>query len=299
MPARALGTGTVSFGLVSIPIKLYSATQSSAGVSFNLLHKKCGSRLKQHYICQKDGEKVERDDMVKGYEFSKDRYVMFTPEELEALEEKSSQTIAIDEFVPASKIDPVYFDKAYYLGPDKGGDKAYQLLIEAMKKTGRSALARYAARGKQYLVLLRPGEGGLVMQQLMYADEIRPFAEVPVGEAQLKDAEVALAVQLIDQISSEEFRPEKYEDDVRKRIHELIQRKVEGQEISLAPAEAPQAQVIDLMEALKASLAQSPRAPSAETSSSTQAAAAPIERKPAKRSPRRSAEDAPLKAVKK
>src|SRR5262249_8041519 len=150
MGARAIASGTVSFGLVSIPIKVYSATQTQSAISFNLLHKGCGSRLKQQYLCQKEGTVVERDDMIKGYEFNK--------EELEALEEASTQSIEITEFVPIEKIDPIYFDKAYYLGPDKGGDKPYRLLAQAMKKVGRAALAKYAARGKQYLVMVRPVE---------------------------------------------------------------------------------------------------------------------------------------------
>ena len=255
MPARAIASGTISFGLVSIPVKLFSPSESSAGVSFNLLHAKCKTRLKQQYICPQDSEIVPRDDMVKGYEFSKGQYVTFTPEELEAVEEQASKSIEITEFVPAAKVDPVFVDKMYYLGPDKGGDKPYKLLAEAMRRTGRSALAKYAARGKQYLVLVTPRPDGLIMQQLHYADEIRPFSEVPVGEAEIKEAELNLAVQIVEQISTDEFRPERYHDEVKERILAQVQRKVEGQEITAAPAAAPQAQIIDLMEALKASLA--------------------------------------------
>ena len=235
MPARSIASGTISFGLVSIPVKLFSATQSSAAISFNLLHSKCSGRLKQQYICPRDDNAVvPREEMVKGYEFAKDRYVTFTPDELKALEEKASQQIEIAEFVPSDKIDPVYFDKAYYLGPEKGADRAYRLLAEAMRRSGKTALARYAARGKQYLVQIRPlPEGGLVMQNLMYADEVRPFSEVGVEPAEVKDQELALAQQIIQQISTDEFKPEKYEDDVRKRIQEQIQRKVEGQEIQV------------------------------------------------------------------
>jgi DNA end-binding protein Ku len=240
--------------MVSIPIRLYSAGESSAAISFNLLHAKCKSRLKQQYICPKDNEIVPRDQMVKGYEFSKDQYVTFTEEELKAMAEEAQKAIEITEFVPASQVDPIYFDGAYYLGPDKGGEKAYKLLTEAMKQTGRSALAKWAARGKQYLVLIRPSAGGLIMQQLLYADEVRSFAEVPVGDAEVKEPELKLAVQLVEQIASDEFHPENYTDEVRKRYLEAIQRKVEGQEVTTAP-EAPRAQIIDLMEALKASLA--------------------------------------------
>jgi DNA end-binding protein Ku len=265
MAARSIGTGTVSFGMVSIPIRLYSAGESKSAVSFNLLHDKCKSRLKQQYVCPKDNEVVSRDHMVKGYEFTKDQYVSFTEDEIKQMAEETQKAIEITEFVPASEVDPVYFDGAYYLGPDQGGEKAYKLLSEAMKQTGRSALAKWAARGKQYLVMIRPVKNGLVMQQLLYADEVRPFSEVPVGDAELKDSEMKLAIQLIDQIAADQFKPENYEDEVKKRYHEAIQRKVEGQEVTAAP-EAPRAQIIDLMEALKASLANKggkPEAPAA------------------------------------
>jgi DNA end-binding protein Ku len=227
----------------------------AAAISFNLLHDKDNSRLRQQYLCQKDGEVVTRDQMVKGYEFAKDQYVTFTEEELKAMAEESTRTIEITEFVPAEKVDPVYFDAAYYLGPDKGGERAYKLLAAAMKQTGRSALAKWAARGKQYLVMVRAIEGGLVMQTLHYADEVRPFSEVPVGDAVVKDPELRLAVQLVEQIAADEFRPEQYEDEVRKRYQEAIQRKVDGQEVTIAAPDQPRAQIVDLMEALKASLA--------------------------------------------
>lgn len=258
MAARPIASGTISFGLVSIPVQLFSASQASERIAFHFLHQKCGSRLKQQYICPKDGEKVERDQMVKGYEYAKDRYVTFTAEELKALEEHATGAIEIVEFVPLAKVDPIYFDKPYYLAPAKGGEKAYRLLAEAMRQTGRSALARYAARGKGYLVLIRPVDGRLVMHQLLYADEVRPFSEVEVPSPELKEAEVKLAVQLVEQISSEEFRPQAYEDQVKKRFQEQIRRKVEGQEVSLAPAEPVGGQIIDLMEALKASLLAKP-----------------------------------------
>src|SRR5437868_13791955 len=264
---RPLATGTISFGLVSIPVKLFSATESSAAISFNMLHAKCGGRVKQQYICPRDDNAiVPREEMVKGYEFAKDRYVTFTPEELKALEEKSTQQIEIAEFVPSEKIDPVYFDKPYYLGPEKGADRAYRLLAEAMRKSGRTALARYAARGKQYLVQIRPlPEGGLVMQTLLYADEVRPFTEVEFEKGEVKPQELALAEQIIEQISTDEFKPEKFKDDVRKRIDAQIQRKVEGQEIQIEQPAAPQTQIIDLMEALKASLAAKGLGPARES----------------------------------
>jgi DNA end-binding protein Ku len=256
MPARSIGTGTLSFGMVSIPIRMYAAGESASAVSFNMLHDKCKSRLKQQYVCPKDNnEIVTREHMVKGYEFQKDQYVTFTEDEIKAMAEEAQKAIEITEFVPAGKVDPVYFDGAYYLGPDKGGEKAYKLINEAMKLTGRAALAKWAARGKQYLVLIRPVDKGLVMQQLLYKDEVRSIDEVPIEDAEVKEPELKLATQLIEQIANDEFKPENYEDDVKKRYHEAIQRKVEGQEVVTA-SEAPKtAQIIDLMEALKASLA--------------------------------------------
>jgi DNA end-binding protein Ku len=260
MSARAIGTATVSFGLVSVPVKLYSAGDTTAALSFNWIHKDCGSRLKQQYICAQEGVVVERDSMVKGYEFQRDQYVLFTTEELKALEEKANNTIEIVEFVPADRVARVYVDKPYYLGPDKGGDRAYRLLSQAMRETGLSALGRYAARGKQYLVLLSPLGEGVVMEQLRYSHEVRSFSEVPIGAAEVKPKELDLAVQLIRQIAAEEFHPESYRDDVRERMLELIQRKIEGEDITQAPSEAPPAQIIDLMEALKASLARASEA---------------------------------------
>lgn len=257
MVARSLASLTISFGLVSIPVKLFSATQASAAISFNLIHAKCGSRLRQQYICIKEEVVVEREEMVKGYEFAKDQYVTFTAEELKALEEESTGTVEITEFVPDEKIDAIYYDKAYFLAPDKGGAKPYALLSEGMRSTGRCALARWAARGKQYLVQIRPVQDGLIMQQLLYADEVRSIKDIEIQEATVKDAELKLAVQLIEQISEDEFNPKQYEDDVRKRIEAAVEKKISGKEISVSP-EAPTgkggAQVIDLMEALRASL---------------------------------------------
>ena len=254
MAARSIASLTISFGMVSIPVKLFSATEASRAVSFNMLHKACGSRLKQQYFCVKEDVPVAREDMVKGYEFQKDQYVMFTPEELKLLEEAGTHTADIAEFVPIEAIDPVYFDKAYYLAPDKGGAKPYALLARALRESKRCALGRWAARGKQYIVMIRPSGDGLVMQQLLYNDEIRPFSEIPVADAPVKDSELKLARQLVDQIATETFNPGQYEDDVRKRIHADIQRKVEGHEISAAPSDETPAQIIDLMEALKQSL---------------------------------------------
>jgi DNA end-binding protein Ku len=248
--------------MVSIPVKLYSATEASRAMSFNLLHKACGSRLKQQYFCVKEEVPVAREDMAKGYEFAKDQYVMFSPEELKALEEAGTHSADITEFIPAKAIDPVYFDKAYYLGPDKGGAKPYALLARALKETGRCALGRWAARGKQYIVLIRPMDTGLVeglvMQQLLYAAEVRSMNDVDIPKTEVKPAELKLAQQLIEQQSTDKFDPAAYTDEVRARIEAAIQKKVEGQEITLAEAPEKGAEVIDLMEALRASLEKKP-----------------------------------------
>ncbi len=254
MSARALGNASISFGLVSIPVKLYTASNSSSQISFNLMHRKCGSRLKQQYICSKEETVVSRDEMVKGYEFNKDQYVLFTDEELKAFEEQATQTIEVTEFVPIDKVDPVYYDKPYYLGPDKGGAKPYRLLAEVMKETRRVALAKYAARGKQYLVMLRPSGEGIVMQQLLYADEVRSFSEVPLDSAEVKEAELKLARMLVQESSAESFRPEAYEDEVRKRVQEALDRKVAGGLFSVTAAPKQGGEIVDLMEALRASL---------------------------------------------
>jgi DNA end-binding protein Ku len=279
--ARAIATANISFGLVSIPVKLFSAGNSSAAISFNMLHGKCGSRVKQQYVCPKeDNVVVPRDEIRKGYEFSKDQYVLFSDEELKALEEQATQTVDVTEFVPLSSIDPVFFDKAYYLGPDKGGSKAYWLFAEVLKETGRVALAKYAARGKQYLVMVRAVDEGLVMQQLLYADEIRPIAEVGLDREAPKEGELKLAKMLVDQASSDEFHPEAYEDDVKKRIQQQLKKKIEtGQEIS-APPKPKSGEVIDLMEALRRSLA---KGGDSAKSAPRKAAAGGAERRPAKR----------------
>jgi DNA end-binding protein Ku len=281
MAARSLASLTVSFGLVSIPVKLYSATESSKSISFNMLHKGCGSRLKQQYLCLKEEIPVAREDIVKGYEFSKDQYVIFSPEELKAMEETGTHTADITEFVPIDSIDPVYFDKAYYLAPDKGGAKPYALLAKALRESERCALGRWAARGKQYIVMIRPVEEGLVMQQLLYAGEVRSIKEIEIPQTEVKDNELKLAKQLIDAQTSEAFDPSIYKDEVALRIQAAVDKKVEGQEITMsdAPEAGTGGQVIDLMEALRASLERKSTRPAKAKA----VAAEPEARKPPKR----------------
>src|SRR5512135_1103562 len=244
MSARAMSSGTISFGLVTIPVKLYSTGESAAGIHFNMVHKTCGTPLKQRYYCATDDRLVEKDEIAKGYEYAKGQYVLFTDEELKAINPEPTNAIDITEFVPLAKVDAVYFDKSYYLGPDKNAARPYKLLATAMRDSGRGALARYRARGKDYLVLVRPFQEGLILQQLRYADEVRSFTEVEIGEAEVKKAELDLAHRLIEQIATDKFAPETYKDEVREKQRALIDRKIEGQEITAAPTEAPKAQII-------------------------------------------------------
>ena len=255
MAARPIASGTVSFGLVAVPVKLYPATRSKS-LSFNMLHKTDKARLRQQYVCSGCGEIVERDDTVRGYEYTKGEYAVLSDDELRALETKSDQSIEIEQFVPIEEVDPVYFDKAYLLGPDKGGNKPYRLLTAAMRESGKCAVARYSTRGKQQLVLLRQTDQGLMLHTLFYADEVRGFEDVELGdEVATKPVEVDLAVKLIDQLATDAFTPEQYEDEYRKAALDIIERKIEGKEVVTMPERQPRAQVIDLMDALKQSLA--------------------------------------------
>jgi DNA end-binding protein Ku len=288
MAARSLASLTLGFGLVSIPVKLYSATESSASVGFNLLTKD-GSRVKQQYISVKSGEVVERSAMVKGYEFEKDHFVIFEPDELKALEAEASHVVDIVAFVPDKAIDPIYYDRAYYLGPDKRGAKPYSLLMEAMRKTRRVALARMAWKGKQYVVQVRPAEEGLVLQQLLYADEVRGMKDLDIEIVKVSDAEVQLATQLIEQISTDNYDPAQFEDEEKNRILAAIDKKIAGKKIVAAhrPDEEPGTsggQVIDIMDALRASLAKK-GAGKASTPKAVPAAEPEVlkERKPARR----------------
>ncbi|HEX5605952.1 MAG TPA: Ku protein [Candidatus Binatia bacterium] len=254
MPPRSIGSGAISFGLVSIPVKLYVATSSQAP-SFHLLHAKCGNRIRQQRVCPVDNEVVERDQLVKGYEFAKDQYVRVTDDELKALEGEASEAIEISEFVPLSKVDPIYFERSYYLGPDKGGEKAYRLLTDTMTQVGKVALAKFVMRGKENLVIVRAAQKGLMMHTMYFANEVRNFDEIPKGEsARITGAETSLAIRLIDELSNDEFEPEKYHDEYSDRVLKLVNEKAEGKEITLAQPVAQRGQVIDLMAALKESL---------------------------------------------
>ena len=284
MAARSIASLTLSFGLVSIPVKLYSATETSSAVKFNLLAKD-GSRLKQQYVSEKDQAVVPRAEMVKGYEFEKDRFVLFTAEELKALEEASSPAIEIMAFIPEKTVDPLYYDKAYLLAPDKRGGKPYALLAEAMRQSGRCALAKWAWKAKQVVVQVRPVEDGLVLQQLLYADEVRSLKDLDIEPVAVSAGELQLALQLIDQISEEAYDPAQYVDEEKKRILAAIDQKIAGKQVvASAHDETPStAQVIDLMEALRASLGKKTAAAKPAVAEPAKAALAAKERKGARR----------------
>ncbi|MEO5735565.1 MAG: Ku protein [Rubrivivax sp.] len=281
MAARSIASLSLSFGLVSIPVRLYSATESAANIRFNLLAPD-GSRLKQQYVSAKDDSVVPRAEMVKGYEFEKDRFVLFTPEELKQLEESTSPAIEIVAFIPEKSVDPLYYDKAYLLAPDKRGGKPYALLMEAMRSSGRCALAKWNWKAKQHVVQVRANDDGLVLQQLLYAAEVRSLKDLDIEKVSVSEPELQLALQLIDQISAETYDPTQFEDEEKKRVLAAIDQKIAGQEVvAAAPAgEAPASgQVIDLMAALQASLGKKP------TTANGKAPAAKI-RKAVKRAPK-------------
>jgi DNA end-binding protein Ku len=254
MSARPIASATISFGLVSVPVKLYSTADNSQKVTFNWINPETGMRVRQRYWDEKEQRLVERDELVKGYEFARDQFVLFSPEELKVLEAQSTNQVEITEFIPFEQVERMYLSKAYFLGPDRGGERAYRLLSAALRETGRAAVGRYAARGKEYLVLVRPKGEGLVLEQLYFSQELRSFDEVPIGEGEVKQEELDLAVQLIEQAASDVFDPEKYEDEVSRKVMALIEKKIEGEEITTAPEAEAEDKIVDLMEALKASL---------------------------------------------
>jgi DNA end-binding protein Ku len=301
---RPIANGQIAFGLVSIPVKLFSAAESSEKISFNMLHKDCGNRVQQQLFCPKDERTVDRSEIVKGYEFSKGQYVLFNEEELKTLEEKSTQQIEITEFVKSDQIDPIYFAKPYYLGPDKNGSRAYTLLSRALQETGRWAVAKYAARGKGYVVVIRPLGKGLVMQQLYYPNEIRSIDELDLGDTEVKDNELKMAIQLAEMSASDDFHPEMYKDEVSERVRALIQQKVEGQEITATVDDQPKAQVIDLMEALRRSLgaskpaAAAKPAPASKSTSKSSVTKMPAKPKDDRKSPKRAPQEVAPKTAK-
>src|SRR5918993_4547180 len=248
-------TGVLSFGLVAIPVRIHTATHSE-NASFHLLHKKCGSRVRNQYHCPVCNVVVERDDLVRGFQHAKDQYVQLTEEELDSLEAEANKNIDLKEFIPLASVDPIYFENTHYLGADKGGEKPYRLLADAMAKSGRVAVAELVSRGKEQLVLIRPYRKGLVLHTMYHADEVRDFQQVPKGEkVKVSEKELELGVGLIDRLTSEEFIPENYKDEYRIRVLGIIDEESKGKEITIAsPAPQRGGKVIDIMEALRRSM---------------------------------------------
>ncbi len=291
-----MASGTISFGLVNIPVKVYSANEAGNRISFNQLHADKKTRLKQQMYDPSTGEIVTKDKIIKGYEYAKDQYVIVTEDELEKLELATSRSMDISEFVPLETVDPLFFESGYYIGPDKGADRAFKLLVQALTDMKHAAVARYVTRGRQNLVLFRPLNHGLVMQQLRYADEVRAQGEVPIPDAQVTEAELGLARQFIQQLSQPKFDATKYRDEYREKLKAMLDAKVNGEAINLTPQPEPVAKVVDLMEALKASLAGKAVAPVAAAP-----AAAPElaqeERKGPRRAPRAEAPEKKKKSA--
>lgn len=256
--ARSLWTGAISFGLVNVPVRLHSAT-SQKEIRFHMLHEKDGARVQLKRFCSAENREIPYDEIAKGYEISRGQYVKVAPEELEALDPKGSRTIDIQEFVDLSSIDPVYYERTYYLSPDRGAAKAYALLLEAMRRTGKVAIARMVMRSKQYLCLVRPMGDALSLSTMLYADEVvsHEDLELPVVEEAPKKRELEMAEQLVESLSAD-FEPEKFRDEYRDRVQELIEKKAEGQEIVAPPTPEP-GKVINLADALKQSLASARR----------------------------------------
>ncbi|RFU49570.1 Ku protein [Paraburkholderia sp. DHOC27] len=304
MAARSIASLTLSFGLVSIPVKLYSATESASGVGFNFLTPE-GGRVKQQYVSEATGEVVARADMKKGYEFEKGQFVVFAPDELKALEDGASHVVEIVSFVPQKSVDPLYYDKAYFIAPDKRGGKPYSLLQQAMQHSERCALAKWSYKGKTRIVQIRPAEDGMVFQQLLFADEVRTLDDLHIESTPVTQAELKLALQIIDQVSEDTYDPTAYEDEEKKRILEAIDRKIAGKQIVSPEVGSDEAggEVIDLMEALRASLSanKTKRAAPTKVAAVKKAAAADAgelaskPRRPAKRAAPKVEEAAPAK----
>lgn len=291
MSARAMASATISFGLVNIPVKVFSANDSSGRISFNQLHAEKKIRLKQQMYDPETNEPVARENIVKGYEYAKDQYIIIDEDELEKLELATSRSMDISEFVPLETIDPLYFESGYYLGPGKGAERAYKLLAAALTDMKHAAVAKYVSRGKQNLIVLRPVDGALVMQQLRYADEVKALGEIPIPEATISDAELNLARQFVTQLAKPKFDINQYQDEYRVKLRDLLDKKINGEAIEITPVAAPQANVVDLMEALKASLARSSSGNTAR--SSGPAAVAPAAKPSAPASERKGPHRAP------
>jgi DNA end-binding protein Ku len=254
MALRPLRNAMISFGLVNIPVRFFTATKSE-DVHFNLLHESCGTRVQRKWWCPHHEEIVSSDELIRGYAISKNKYVTFTDEEIDALESDDNRAVEITEFLALEQIDPVFYEKAYYLGPAPGGGKTYKLLSAAMKKQGKVALARWISSNREHLVIIRPYEEGLILHTMYYADEVRDFGQVEIENAQLKDKEIKLAEMLIDELTDKKFDPLRYKDEYRERLLDRIKDKSRGKAIvSEEKEEEKGGEVIDIMEALRRSL---------------------------------------------
>lgn len=254
MALRPLRNATITFGLVNIPVRFYTATRSE-DLHFNLLHRPCGSRVNRKWWCPQHEEMIETGDMIRAYPVARNQYVTLSDEEMEILESDENRALEITEFVELREVDPVFFEKAYYLGPGTGGGKTYRLLAEAMKRQNKVAVARWVMGHREHLVLLRPFEEGLVLHTMYYADEVRDFSAIDLEGAELRDKEISLAEMLIDELTEKKFDPLAYKDTYRERLMDKIRAKAEGEVIiSESPGQEKAAEVVDIMEALRRSL---------------------------------------------
>jgi DNA end-binding protein Ku len=261
MALRPIRNATISFGLVNIPVRFYTATKSE-DVHFNMLHESCGSRVNRKWWCPQHEELVEQSDLIRGYAIAKNQYVTFTDEEIDSLETDDNRALEITEFLDLDQIDPVFFEKAYFLGPAAGGGKTYKLLSEAMKKEHKVALARMVQGNREHLVIIRPFQNGLVLHTMFYADEVRDFGAIELEDAVVKDKEIKLAEMLIDELTEKQFNPLQYKDDYRERLMDRIQAKSAGEKIIHEERDDNKSgEVIDIMEALRRSLEGAGRAP--------------------------------------
>ncbi len=251
---RPLSGAVISFGLVTIPVRLYSATRSLAP-GFHLVHRECGTRIREQLYCPKHERVVSREELVRGYEIAKDRYVTFTHEELEALEATGPRSIDIQQFVPLRTVDPIYFESTAYLGPDRNGDKPFRLLAEVMRDRDEVALGTFVTRGKENLVAVRTFQGGLVLHHLYFADEVRDYGEIDTGKGPARREELKLALRLVEALKRPAFDPKAFEDTYRARVEKAAREKARGKPVREEPAAAPRGAVVDLMDALQKSLA--------------------------------------------
>jgi DNA end-binding protein Ku len=251
--ASTIWKGHITFGLISLPVRLVAAARSEI-VSFNQLHKTDNSRVKQVLYCQAEDKPVPRSELVKGYEYEPGKYVILEDEDIKKIQPKTAKVMEILEFVKADEVDPVYFESSYYLHPEEAGERAYTVLFEALKRTGQAGLAKITMHNREHVVILRPGKSGLLLHTMYYQDEVRALDEFRTNTGLAKDAEINMATQLIEALSTP-FEPSKFKDTYRETLRAMIDAKIKGQEVVVAPVEQELAPVIDIMEALKSSLA--------------------------------------------